>query len=49
MRDLKPLDLQDASHDAGRSELGLDDLHTLVGAGPITSANFIHVFNWPRY
>jgi len=45
VRDLNPMDIQDASHAAGRSELGLDDLHTLAGAGPITSANFISVFN----
>ena len=36
-RVLKPFDLQDATQDAGSSELGLDDLHTLAGAGPMTS------------
>lgn len=49
VRDLKPLDLQDASHDAGSSELGLDERHTLAGAGPMTSASFICLFNRPRY
>jgi hypothetical protein len=30
--------LHDANHDAGSSESGLDDLHTLAGAMPIASA-----------
>lgn len=36
-RDLSPLDLHDANQDAGSSELGLDDLHTDEGAGPMLS------------
>ena len=34
---LNPLDLQDATQDAGSSELGFEDLHTEAGAGPMLS------------
>jgi hypothetical protein len=45
-RDLNPLLLHEANHEAGSSEFGLDDLHTLAGAGPMasfgnSSVNFI--------
>ena len=49
--DLSPCDLQDATQDAGRSELGLEDLHTEAGALPMASSgvvanseNFISLF-----
>lgn len=41
--------MQDDSHDLGSAESGLDDLHTLAGAGPMTSDKRICVFNRPRY
>ena len=37
-RDLNPCDLHDATHDAGSSELGRLERHTLAGAAPMASA-----------
>ena len=37
-RALSPCALQDDSHEAGRSELGRDDLQTFAGATPMASA-----------
>jgi len=38
VRDRSPRALHDANQEAGNSELGLDDLHTLAGAMPMASA-----------
>jgi len=37
-RDRNPCALHDATHDAGSSELGRDERHTLAGAAPMASA-----------
>jgi hypothetical protein len=54
-RDLNPCDLHDATHDAGSSELGRDDRHTLAGAAPMASAGvknnsmtYILLFNFDK-
>ena len=45
VRDLSPWLLHEDNHDLGSAEFGLEERHTLAGAGPMTSANFIHLFN----
>jgi hypothetical protein len=40
-----PCDLHEANHDAGRSESGLPDLHTDLGAGPMFSRGPIRSIN----